>query len=313
MKIHSYFLKALIITSILTVMLSCNFQPKKKMLVFQNYPNLKLGLSTQDFQLAMPFNVDNVSQIIQFASDEGFQFIEIRDVLAKLSSDECKAIARVAAKNKIDVIYVFNKNPLDTGYFKVFERALANTLLFPGPGILRTLAAKSEFDADPLKKGWNKEELKRLMGILDSSIAICKSKNVQFVIENFNEAFFGNDSTYMGMADLLANEKELLFQLDIGNLFRKTSRVTPDPEMVIKYLPSLGNRWVITHLKTIQGGEPQPILTDNPIPVEKIIPIIGQQNIQFVMLELAAVNDKNQCFENHKISIQFLREKGILN
>ena len=296
----------------MTVMLSCNFQPKKKMLVFQNYPNLKLGLSTQDFQLAMPLNEDNVSQIIQFASDEGFQFIEIRDVLAKLTSDECKAIARVAEKNKIDVIYVFNKNPLDTGYFKVFERALANTLLFPGPGILRTLAAKSEFDADPLKKGWNKVEIKRLMGILDSSIAICKSKNIKFVVENFNEAFFSSDSTYMGMADLLANEKGLLFQLDIGNLFRKTSRATPDPEMVIKYLPSLGNRWVITHLKTIQGGEPQPVLTDNPIPVEKIIPVIGQQNVQFVMLELAAVNDKNQCFENHKISIQFLREKGIL-
>jgi hypothetical protein len=29
-------------------------------------------------------------------------------------------------------------------------------------------------------------------------------------------------------------------------------------------------------------------------------------------LELAGVSDKDQCYENHALSIQFLKDKGIL-
>jgi hypothetical protein len=311
-KVFLQKVRSLFILSVFLGFISCSIQPVKESLSFTDYPNLKIGLSTQDFQLAMPMNIESISQIIQFASKEGFQFIEIRDVLAKLTTDECKAIAKVASKNKIDIIYVINKNPLDTGFFKVFDRALANTLILPGPGILRTLASKSEFEADPLKKGWDRIELKKLSEIVVSCASVCATKNVRFVLENSNEAFFGNDSVYFGISDLLANVHGPLFQLDIANLFRNSARVKPTPEKVLKFLPTLGNQWVITHLKTIQGGEPQPILTDNPITVEEIVQMAGKQNVQFVMLELAAVPDINQCFENHRISIKILKNKGIL-
>ena len=107
----------------------------------------------------MPFSVTGLTEIIEYASKQVYQFVEVRDQFVDLSNDDCQALAEVAGKNKIDVIYVFNKNPLDTGFYRFFNKALANVLVFKGPGILRSLASTSEFDADATKKGWTKEEL----------------------------------------------------------------------------------------------------------------------------------------------------------
>jgi sugar phosphate isomerase/epimerase len=299
---------------ILIAFVSCNTQPAKKSLTFKDYPNLKMGFSTQNFLKAMPNNVQNLTEIIEYASKEGYQFIELRDELAKLTTEECSALAGVAKMNKVDVIYEIHKNPLDTGYFKVFEKGLANTLLFPGPGIFRTVVSKSEFDTDANKKGWTKEDLVQLAKIADSCAAIAKEKNVRFVVENFNEPFFGDGSTYFGLNDLFAQTSGVGLQLDMSNMFRKPARVMTEPEKVLQYLPLLGNRWVTTHLKTVlvMGGDMQPTITDNPLPVEKVVDLMGKQNVIYAALELASVEDKQQCFNNHGASIQYLKDKGVL-
>lgn len=283
-----------------------------KSLTFKDYPNLKLGFSTQDFQKAMPVDVKSLQEIIEYASAEGYEFIMLRDELANLSAAECKALAEVTKKNRIDVIYEIHKNPLDSGYFGIFERGLANTLLFQGPGIIRTLVSKSEFDADPKRKGWSKDELTELARLSEKSASAAKAKNVQFIVENFNESFFGDGSTYFGLVDFFEKTSLTGLQFDISNPFRNTSRAKAEPEKVKKYLSGMGKRWVTTHLKTAVGGEMQPVLTDNPIPVKDVVTLMGKQNIPYVTLELAGVTDKQQCYENHTLSLKFLREKGIL-
>jgi sugar phosphate isomerase/epimerase len=309
---HQIFTLFFILT-IFLVIISCNTRPAKKVLVYKDYPNLKIGFSTQNFQKAMPLNVESITELIGYASVEGYQFIEIRDDLAKLTAEECKTIAQEAEKNKIDVIYEIHKNLLDTGYFRVFEKGLANTLLLPGPGIIRTVVSKTEFDSDLTKKGWTKEELMLITKISDSCATIARSKNIKFIVENFNESFFG-DSTYFGLTDFFANTSLTGLQLDLGNPYRSAARVKADPLKVEQYLSTMGNRWVTTHLKTVQtvGGEMQPFLTENPMSVEKVVDLMGKQNVLYGALELAAVPDKQQCFDNHVKSIQFLKDKGVL-
>ena len=58
----------------------------------------------------MPNNVANLTELIEYASREGYQFIEIRDELAKLNTVECEALADVAKKNNIEVIYELHLN-----------------------------------------------------------------------------------------------------------------------------------------------------------------------------------------------------------
>lgn len=143
---------------------------------------------------------------------------------------------------------------------------------------------------------------------------IAKSKNIRFIVENFNEAFFGDSLTYFGISDLFANTFRVGFQFDMSNMFRKPARVLTDPNKVVQYLPTLGNRWVTTHLKTVLdiGGDVQPRLTDNPLPVEKVVELMGQQNVLYAAFELSPVADKQECFDNHEASIQFLKDKDLL-
>ena len=293
---------------------SCGTSSDKKSLKFTDFPDLQIGFSTQNFQKAMPNSVENLSEIIEYAGKEGYQFIEIRDELAKLSTNDCKSLAEVAKRNKVAVIYEIQKNILDTGFYKVFDKGLENTVLFPGPGIMRTLISRSEFEVDPSKKGWNKEEFNKLINIADSCAAIARGKNVQFIVENVNEPVFGDGLNYFGLADFFSNTTITGLQFDTGNPFTGTIRVQSNPEEVSGYLSKLGDRWITSQLKTIieVGGTMQPTLTENPLPVERVITLMGQQNVKYVAIELLALDDKEQCFENHAQSIHFLKDKGIL-
>jgi len=293
---------------------SCGTRSVKQTLRFTDFPDLQIGFSTQNFQKAMPNNIENLTEIIEYAATEGYQFIELRDDLAKLSTEECKVLAEVAKRNKVDVIYEIHKNLLDSGFFDVFEKGLDNALIFPGPGIIRTVISRSEFEDDASKKGWNKDELLLLIKIADSCASVAKTKNVQFIVENFNEAFFGDGINYYGLDNFFTNTAFTGLQFDTGNPFSKTVREKADPEEVLIFLSTFGNRWVTTHLKTINvvGGVMQPMLTDNPLPVEKVVTLMGQQNVLYAALELASVDDKEQCYANHTKSIQFLKDKGIL-
>jgi sugar phosphate isomerase/epimerase len=292
--------------------ISCGTHSGNKTLLFKDYHDLKIGFSTQNFQKAMPNTVENLNELINYAYNEGYQFIELRDDKAKLTKEECILLSETAKKKNIEVIYEIHKNPLDTGYFSVFERGLANAILFPNPGIIRTIVSKSEFDANPDKKGWTAQELAQLVKITDSCTILAKSNNIRFVVENLNEPFFGDQVTYFGLADFFAGSKNTGLQFDLSNPFRNSSRCQADPDRVIDYLPSIGNRWIITHLKTNINGEPQPVLTDNPLSIEKIVNAAWRQNARYLALELAPESDKIKCYENHTKSIQFLRGKGIL-
>jgi sugar phosphate isomerase/epimerase len=298
----------------LVASIACRTQPEKKLLKFADYPDMQLGFSTQNFQAAMENNVQNLTEILEYASAEGYQFIELRDPQAKLSEEECSALAKVAGETKIDVIYEIHKNLLDTGFFKIFERGLKNTLIFPGPGILRTVVSGSEFKNNPAKKGWSKDEFLQLTKISDSCIKIAESNNVKFIVENFDEAFFGEDENYYGFADLLNKSPGTGLQLDMSNMFRKPARVMTEPREVMEYLSTLVNQWSTTHLKTVlvKGGDMQPVLTDNPITVEEIIKLMGKKNIKYAALELASVPDKQQCFKNHSLCVQFLKDKSLI-
>ncbi len=286
----------------------------KEPLKFTDFPNLKLGFTTQNFQKAMPLSVENISELMKYASDAGFSFIEIRDDLAKLTTDECRILAENAKKLNLGIIYEIQKNLLDSGYFEIFNRGLDNALQFSSPVILRSMISKSEFAGDPDKKGWTKDELTKITRIADSCCMIAESRNARFLIENFDESFFGDGDTYFGISDFFVNTTKVGLQFDMSNPFRKSARVRSNPEEVSRYLSSLGSRWVSSHLKTIitTGGEMQPVLTESPLGVPEVVAQMGRQNAVYVALELLAVEDKQECFKNHDTSIQYLKDKGIL-
>lgn len=288
-------------------------QKNKRSLGFKDYPDLKLGFSTQNFLKCMPVSVENLEEIIKYASGEGYSFIELRDPEATLSSEDCKNLAETSLVNEIEVLYEINTNLLAPGFMPVFEKGLANTAIFKGGGILRTLISNTEFAGDVNKKGWTKQELDKIVEIADNCGKIADEHNLRFIVENGNEAFFGNGVDYFGFADFFdLTYKNVGLQFDTANPFQNISREKSDPGKVEKYLASVSERWITTHLKSGKDGVFQPFLDENPLDLGKVLSLMNKHKVPYVAFELASVSDKNDCFINHSKSVKYLIDRGLI-
>lgn len=95
-----------------------------KSLAFLHYPNLRLGFSTQNFLKCLPVDIKNLEVIINYAAQEGYTFIELRDSEASLSLNDCKKLAKIAESKEIEIIYEINTNILAPDFLSIFKKGL---------------------------------------------------------------------------------------------------------------------------------------------------------------------------------------------
>jgi sugar phosphate isomerase/epimerase len=275
------------------------------------YPGVKLGFSTQNFLACMPVDAENLTTLLDFAADEGYAFIELRDPAADLSMEVCRVLASYAREKNVEVIYEIHKDMFSPDFKEVFDRALVKTTAFGKPGILRSIMSWSEFTADRDKTGWTDTELDHLAALADECAAEAKEQNVQFVLENIIEPWFGNDGGH-GLADLFQKTGGIGLQFDTANPFLPTCRGPADPDDVAEHLDQIADRWYTTHLKCGKDGAFQPVLDENPMSYQKIFRLMATNKVQYAALELLSVDDKVACFDNHRKSIEYLASLGIV-
>ena len=191
--------------------------------VSPEYPGIALGFSTQNFLKAMPMGVDSLKELLDFASEEDFDFIELRDPSADLSEEDCKILADYAWKKRVEVIYEIHKDLFDPDFEEVFHRAITNTSLFGEPGILRSILSWSEFADHPNKKGWTREELDYLVTSADSYAKLAKVEDVHFILENIIEPWSAPDGCF-GLTDFFDRTSQVGLQFDTANPFLSSSR-----------------------------------------------------------------------------------------
>ncbi len=281
-------------------------------LTFPEYPEMKIGFSTQNFMQSMPFTVESLEELISYAAKKGYGFIQLRDSRAELSKEDCERLTAYADSLGIRVIYEIHVNLLHPDFTEVFARGTENAKLFGQPAILRAPLTGSEFEGKDTKTGWTLEELTAAALLAEECAARADSQGVRFVVENVMEPFFGKSPAYFGLADLFKHTGKVGLQFDLCNAFVNNSRMKADPDQVAAFLEQLGERWVTTHVKTAVDGVPQPVVGDNPISVREIARMMGEGGVQYFALELVAVEDKEACFANHEASIKALTEMGLL-
>lgn len=281
------------------------------MKVSDQFPGIKLGFSTQNFLNAMPLGVGNLKEILDFASAEDYTFIELRDPSAELGEKDCRDISAYAREKNVEIIYEIHKDLFDPDFREVFDRAVRNTAVFGKPGILRSILSWSEFSADQNKAGWTLEELDYITSLADSCAGTAKEQGVQFILENIVEPWFGMDEV-MGLDNFFAGTSLVGFQFDTANPFLPSCRRVADPEAVAEYLGTIPGRWFTTHLKCGAEGAFQPVLMDNPLPFKKVFKLMSDNKVKYAAFELLAVDSKEECFENHRKSIEYLASSGIV-
>jgi len=281
------------------------------MKVSHKYPGIKLGFSSQNFMKAMPLSVDKLKEILDFASEEAYAFIELRDPSAELCEKDCRILAEYARQKKVEVIYEIHKDLFDPEFQTVLNRAIRNTAVFGKPGILRSILSWSEFAGDQNKNGWTRKEMDHITALADSSAALAKKQGIHLILENIIEPFFAKGEE-LGLSDFFSGTSLVGLQFDTANPFLSSCRGVADPEAVADYLSSIPGRWITTHLKCAADDSFQPVLRDNPLPFTRVFELMAAQGVRYAALELLPVDSREACFKNHYKSIAYLIEDNIV-
>lgn len=280
---------------------------------FTDYPDLKLGFTTQNFLPVFDVTPENAKKLITYAAEEGYSWIELRDPDATLNLEEAEEIAAYAQQNNIEVSYAIQKGLLDADFWLTFQKGVQNAAVFEGPMFFRSLGSLSEFTQNPEKQGWTGEELEKLVYIADSAALIAESNGLHYVIENAAEAFFGEKESYYGIADFFdKTSPDVGWQFDTANPF-SVSRIHPPAEEVGRYLKAHADNLFYIHLKSAEDGQALTTLQSNPLPFDEVFQVMHDHEVPYVAIELQAVQSEEQAFENMSKSLQYLEREGFIS
>jgi sugar phosphate isomerase/epimerase len=277
--------------------------------VVKKYPDLKIGFTTQNYLTALPVTLENSKKIIDWAADQGFALIELRDPSAKLTLDECTQLSAYARSKKVEVAYALQIGILDAPYWETFSRGVANAAVFEGPKTIRTLIGGGEFAADPKKKGWNLKELYTLVKRANRAGNTAMARGVHYVVENGTEALRGNGATEFGTTEFFANvNSNVGYQMDIANFFA-VSRVVANPQDAQEFLEKNVGKLRYMHLKSSsRENKTTTVLEENPLPIDTTFAILSKNRVRYVAIELPQQPNFDACNANMMKSIEFLKK-----
>lgn len=282
---------------------------------FADYPDFKLGFTTQNMLNVMPATPENVRELIDYAASQGFRWIELRDPDARLSLDDCRDLAAQAKRRGIEVAFAAQRSMLDDDFWPVFERSVRRAILFEGPGTVRALASSGDV---PLEggdgKGYSREQLEHCIEMTRRAEQLAARHDLTLVVENAVEPLEGDGRTYFGLTDLFARLGEsVTFQLDTANPFLLPS--PPSPAAVLAFYRTQADRAVYIHLKSAaESGAEQAdqVLGPNVLAFERLFPVMDAAGVDYIAIELQQADSKKAVMDNMAASIEYLkREHGL--
>ena len=258
----------------------------------------------------LPLTVPNVKIMIDFASDQGLVFMEVRDPEAKLTLGECKELATYARLKHVEAVYALNVGAMasNSNYFEVLARGIANTLVFDGPKMIRSGCNGPEFISDEKKIYWMADEFAQLVQNINQAGNTAKMFGLSLSVENAREAFCGDGINTFGISQLFGAQgvnTNVDWQLDVANFF-SVSRLPKQPNEVKGFFEENVGRISYTHLKSSIEGENQPILCGNDLSFDVYLDSLAKNNKVYVVIELTEAETLEAVYDNHRKSIAYL-------
>lgn len=291
-------------------MTNCSTHQKK--ITFNNYSNFKLGFTTQNFIACLPVTHDNTKMLIDYATDKGFTFFELRDPDAVLTFEECTDIASYAREKDIEVAYANQRGLLDPDFWNVFSKGVKNATAFTGPKTIRATISGLNFTENPSKIGLSKDEFIKIVEIANQAAQLAEEQGIQLVVENGNELFTESIDSIYGFESFFKQvNQNVAWQFDTGNPFaNKNTYVNPDT--VKQYLEKHAGIIKYIHLKSVQNYQAQKTLCKNELDFNEIFKILSANNVSFISIELLVDSVKNRVFENIDRSLEYLKDEGFI-
>jgi sugar phosphate isomerase/epimerase len=273
----------------------------------KKYPTLKIGFTTQNFAKVFTISVENTKKLIDYAAEQGFPWIELRDPNAVLTLAECKQISDYARSRKVEIGYALGPGLQDDRFFEIFSRGLANAAVFDGPRTIRTGFAGEDFLNDEKKQAWTLRELARVVDIANQAANQAKAYGLTHVVENGRETVKGDGITSFGATEFFANVNQNVgLQPDSANFFTNC-RVLTKPEDARAFLEKYAKKIQYIHLKTSsRDHKALPVLAESELDFDIVFSILAKNKIPYVAIELDQAGKIEDCYANMKKSVEYL-------
>lgn len=279
-------------------------------ITFTKHPDLKLGFTTANYaKCKMGPTLANAKAWIDYAAQQGYLWVELRDPNADLTLEDCKEIAAYARAKKIEIVYATNRGPNDVDYWQVLEKASQRTLLFEnGLCTIRTTDAGTDFRKDAKKTTWTADEFKKALDTQNKAARMLDKKGMHLMVENAFLSLFGPFSLdeFFSAAD-----PAIGFQLDTANLFA-VARIKPEPKDAEAFLKKHIKRVRYTHLKSSVNKVQHPVLADNPLPFATVFQLLAEHKKPYIAIELGMVDRCDLQQANLEKSLDYLKDKGFI-
>jgi sugar phosphate isomerase/epimerase len=278
--------------------------------VLPRYPDLKVGFTTWNFSKQMPVNLANAKKWVDYAAEQGFAWIELRDPGAILTLAECNELSVYAKQRDIEVIYATMVGLLDPNFWEVYSRAIANSSVFDGPRIARTALPGLEYAADPKKTAWTLAEFTKIVDTANQAANMARMFGLRYMVENATETLKGDGVTSFGTTEFFANvNANVGLQLDTANFF-VTSRVPAKADDARAFVEKYAGKMGYVHVKTAtKDNKPSPVLDENPRLIFEIVFWQAYKNkASYLAIEIPQPNTLEEVFANTKKSVEYLTQ-----
>lgn len=283
---------------------------QKEKIVLKKYPAFKIGILANNFIKPLPLTKDNMKKIMDWTSANGFAWMEIRDPRADLTYAECKELAAYAVAKKIEIIYALNIGFLDPQFDEVFYRGCANATLFPGPKLIRTSAPGPEFNADPKKSTWTKEEFDKILAVANNAANVARLVGLKLVLEHAFEAMQGDGTSSFGMVEIQTKgNTNIGSQYDTANFFA-VSRAPVSPEAAMGYFERFAKKTYYVHLKTCgKDNVVTDSITDHVFDLGALFEILAKAKCNYLGIEIPQQAKFEDVQANLRKSAAYLKSK----
>lgn len=280
---------------------------------------MKLGITTNIFREPLASGEVNLGGLVDFAEDEGFLAIEVRDDEASLAVDNVQDFLKDAAAKGIDVSYAIANDMLHEDDRALVDRGVQRAALGGEGVVLRLLASQSAL-APSEKKGYTADEVKQISATAREYAARAAEKGVFLAIEHAREPLWGDAKTYFGLEDIFDALREsggvpvnLGITFDPANaVFKSLCKAPTEPEKVLEFLEAHSEYIALVHYKTTTGGEPTPVITDADIDNEALFAGLSKAYDGTVCLEIPSAGNLLECRANIERSLEYLRKVGLM-
>jgi len=280
---------------------------------------MQLGLTTNVFATALASGEGDLSALLDFAEEEGFSAMELRDADASLPPDEVELFVKDARGRRIDVTYAVENDMFASGDRQLVARAVERAALAGDGAILRILASQPALEAEG-KKGYSRDEVERVASTARDYAALADESRVFLALEHAREPLYGDGRTYFGLHEIMdlleepdGPPRNLGITFDPANaVSRSICNAPATPERVFEFIEEHTQYIELVHFKTTRGGELTPTITDADIENEALFGALAKVYDGIVCIETPSAPGWDDCVESVTASLEYLRESGLM-